>query len=646
MRVCFIAPVPDGAGVPDQSSRLLAELLAQRHEVTLIHSGGEGDLPGPPAGGGVREATAIATEELRSLHFSCDEHRRSAAAMETIRQLYGDRGPDYLEVHDRGADGLVPLQARRAADPLLAETTIAVRLAPSSELLNLHDATLHEAGNERVAQLEREQLRLADRLLWPGGDCLGLYRRHYRDLELPPAIRVRAPVPLPPRRSEASARPEGPLRLLFAGDLNRSSGVLDLVEACRGLPPRSWTLTLVGRDTPTATMAQSIRETIEVMSGEDPRLEFVEESTGTTLAERLVEADLLVEPSRLGVSSATAGAAMAAGVPVLAAPAGDLVEAVEDGVSGWHAEEVGARALGRALCRLESDRGELERVRRSGGPRRRAEELADPAPILDAYDELLAQPGRRDRPLRSPAQPPLVTGVVPYYRASEYVAEAVASLLAQTHPRVEVLVVNDGSFELADEVLGELSADPRVRVVTQVNRGESTARNLGARLAEGEYLIMLDADNVLEPRFAERALETLLGNPELLYATCWLRMIGPDGRETSVQPGSAALGNAVLADDRENWDGDTLAMLPRRVFTELGFEYHPEGSMHSDWQLYRWMRRRGLHGAVIPELLARYRVLSQSIIHSYPHQLQERSWWEAREQEELKEMSRSPGVAR
>jgi len=644
MRVCLIAPAPSDAGSPGHSPRLLAGLLSQRHEVTLIHSG-HGDEPAaPPPSSGFREVYATLPEELRALKFSCEDHRHAAAAMETLRLLYGEHGPDYLEVCDFRAHGLVALQARRTGDPLLARTTVAVRVSPATELRNLHDGLLHQPANRRLADLEREQLRLADRLLWPGGDCLDLYRRYYGEGELPPGARIRPPFELPP--GPAAAAPgsrEGPLRLLFAGELRRSAGVLDLVEACQLLPPESWSLTLLGADTRTATMGQSVRETIEAIGGEGPRLEFEEELGAAVLAERLSAADLLVLPARFEVSAGVGLAAMAAGVPVLATPVGDQVEAVADG-GGWQAADVGATALGRALCRLEADRGELERLRAAGAPQRRARELTDPQRTLDAYDELL---GARPKP--SPpraAEQPLVTGVVPYHRASAYVAEAVASLLDQTHPRVEVLVVNDGSFEPADEVLDELAADPRVRIVTQVNRGEGVARTVGARVAAGEYVAMVDADNVLEPGFVERALEAMRRHPDLAYVTCWLRMVGADGRDTSLHPGFAPLGNSVLGESAENWDGDTLALLPRRVFTELGFQFHPEGSMHSDWQLYRSMRRRGVYGAVIPERLARYRVLEDSLIHSHPQELQDRSWHESGEQmllEETRWIAEAPG---
>jgi glycosyltransferase involved in cell wall biosynthesis len=632
MRVCLIAPAPNDAGATAHSPRALAALLSRRHEVTLIHSGWGEERPELPLDPGFREAYSDLPEELTPLKFACEDHRHSAAVMESIRSLYGEEGPDFLEVPDFRAHGLVPLQARLGGEPLLAGTTIATRISPSTELINLQDGTLHLYDHKRLAELEREQLRLSDRLIWPGGDCLGLYRRYYGGEALPPGVRIRPAVEPPAAPAPSAATlPEGSLRLLYLGDLRRSRGVVDLVEACLSLPTESWHLTLAGRDTPTAGMDQSIQETIEVFSGEDRRIEFAPEPDGAALREHFAAADLLVVPSRLEVSAGVASAALGANVPVLATPVGDLVEAVEDGVSGWHAESTGPVALGAALRRLESDRGELARVRDSDGPVERARQLADPAPILAAYDELL---GSRAQPV--PVKPvgaggPLVTGVVPYFRAHEYVREAVASLLAQSYPELEVLVVNDGSFAPDDVVLAEFDDDPRVTVVTKPNGGEGPARTFGARIARGDYVVMLDSDNLLEPNFVERTLAVLLTEPDLAYVTCWLRMVSPDNGDTNAHPGFAPLGNSVVSGYAENWDGDTLAMLPQRVFTELGFEYHPEGSMHSDWELYRWLRASGRFGAVIPERLARYRILPDSLMRSYSDELQIRSWRESEE---------------
>lgn len=81
---------------PGHSLRHLAALLAERQEVTLIHSGyaGEPELPPTPR---FREVCAELPEELATLKFACDDHRHSAAVMETIRRLYGGRGPDLYD---------------------------------------------------------------------------------------------------------------------------------------------------------------------------------------------------------------------------------------------------------------------------------------------------------------------------------------------------------------------------------------------------------------------------------------------------------------------------------------------------------------------------------------------------------------------
>src|SRR5205823_2987268 len=102
--------------------------------------------------------------------------------------------------------------------------------------------------------------------------------------------------------------------------------------------------------------------------------------------------------------------------------------------------------------------------------------------------------------------PPLVSVIVPYYRIPAHVEEAVRSALTQTHPRCEVILVNDGSLLEEDWVIAELASRYPITVVTQVNSGLGAARNFGISQARGEYVVPLDADNVLEPTFVERAL--------------------------------------------------------------------------------------------------------------------------------------------
>lgn len=639
MKICLVSSEHSPWGGIGHSLWALAATLGSRHEVTLVEAWGSDDRrPRRTAPPGVRQAFAEPSPDLQRMAFSCDAHRRSAAVLETIERAYGDCGPDYLEVPDYLGHGLVPLQARKAGHPLLRDTLFGVRASATAELVSLHEGTLYQPGIELVAALEREQLRLADRLLWRGGDTLSLYRRYYSDIDLPEAVRVPPPLDRPPSPPVSRARDlDRPLEILFVGRLQRIKGALDLVEACLGLEADDWRLTMIGADTATAPAGQSVVLTIEAMCGDDPRINIEGPLPHEELQERWAEYDLLVAPSTLEIWGNVTVEAMRAGLPVLTTPVGGPAEIVEHGVTGWHTEGLGAGAIRQALNRLLANRDEVERVRASGAVYERFLRLTDPELVLEGYDRLLNPAGSpfSAQRRRGRADRELVTGVVPYHRSSAYVEEAVGSLLGQSHRNLEVLIVNDGSFEEEDDVLDRLASDPRVEVVTQLNGGEPSARNLGACLARGEYVAMLDADNVLEEDFVSLALETLRSDPALSYVTCWLRFIAPDGSDLE-SGGYAPLGNRVVGADSsesaesDNWDGDAIALFPRRIFAELGYRYEAAAGMQSDWELYRHLREDGRFGAVIPGLLAKYRVRPDSLSRTYEPALYQRTWRESR----------------
>lgn len=639
MKVCIISSEHGPAGGIGHSRRRMASLLASRHEVTLIHSGGVTEERSTPSDSEVREIFLDPPRQLAESIFCCEDHKLSAAVLAAIEEHFPDGGPDYVEVPDYRAHGLVPMQARRAGHPLLRETMFCVQLCSTAELMLLHNRELLHPQQRVQADLEREQLRLADRIVWRGGETLEMYRRYY-PFELPEAVRIRAPFHRPDDPPVAERRPtDGPLRMLYVGRLQRFKGAPDLAEACLRLPHDDWTLTMIGGDTATAPVGQSVRDTIEQMFAGDPRLTIEEPVAYDELQRRFPEFDLVVVPSRFEVWSNVTMESMRAGVPVLATPGGGPAELVVPGVTGWHTDDLGARAIGQAISRLIEDREEVERVRASGKIFERFLELTDREEILGTYDQMLSElrptVSARARSAKWGSEP-AVTGVIPYYRAAPYIGRAVHSLLQQTHRNLDVVVVNDGSFEPEDEILKEIGADPRVRVVTQLNSGESAARNLGIRLARGEYVVMLDADNEIEPEFVARSVDLLEREPDLAYVTCWLRFVDPDGKARRDPAGYAPLGNRVVRADETNCDGDTAAVLPRKVFMEEGYGYEPASVIQSDWELYRWLREDGRFGAVIPDWLVRYRVLEESVMRSQQAQAHARSWGEARDRMQLR----------
>ncbi len=100
-------------------------------------------------------------------------------------------------------------------------------------------------------------------------------------------------------------------------------------------------------------------------------------------------------------------------------------------------------------------------------------------------------------------QPGRVSVVIPCYNQAEYLPDAIRSALAQTYPDVEVVVVNDGSPDDTSEVARRY---PEVVLVEQENKGLSAARNAGIAASTGQYILPLDADDMIHPTYLEKAV--------------------------------------------------------------------------------------------------------------------------------------------
>jgi glycosyltransferase involved in cell wall biosynthesis len=110
---------------------------------------------------------------------------------------------------------------------------------------------------------------------------------------------------------------------------------------------------------------------------------------------------------------------------------------------------------------------------------------------------------------------PLVSVVMAVRNGMPYLPEAIDSILAQTMPDFELIVVNDGSTDDSQQYL-ESVTDSRLRVVSQPNAGPGASANRGMALAHGKYIARMDADDVSLPTRLERQAEFLAENRELV----------------------------------------------------------------------------------------------------------------------------------
>lgn len=138
----------------------------------------------------------------------------------------------------------------------------------------------------------------------------------------------------------------------------------------------------------------------------------------------------------------------------------------------------------------------------------------------------------------------LVTVAITNYNYGHFLADAVESALGQTYPDVEVVVVDDGSTDESRDVIA--SYGDRITAVLQKNAGQGAAFNAAWSHSRGDVVFFLDADDVLKPDAAERAVAELERNPELAKVQFRMQVVDADRRPVTVTPVAGALSDGDL----------------------------------------------------------------------------------------------------
>lgn len=200
----------------------------------------------------------------------------------------------------------------------------------------------------------------------------------------------------------------------------------------------------------------------------------------------------------------------------------------------------------------------------------------------------------------------LISIIIPCYNDAQYIEQAVNSALNQTYTNKEVIVIDDGSNFETKTVLKKL--EPKItKLITQENKGQSTARNVGIREAKGNYILVLDSDDFFEPNFCEEAVAVIKSNLDVKIVTSHLRrftdertldVFVPSGGDiTTFVLHNGATGSAMFR------KSDALALGGYDEQMRKGFE---------DWEFYIRLLASGGNAKVLPKLYLNYRVRNNS----------------------------------
>lgn len=147
---------------------------------------------------------------------------------------------------------------------------------------------------------------------------------------------------------------------------------------------------------------------------------------------------------------------------------------------------------------------------------------------------------------------PKASVIVPVYNVEAYLEKCVQSILRQTEQDFELLLVDDGSTDSSGQLCEELAKkDSRIRVIHQENQGLGGARNTGIREAKGDWLLLVDSDDWIEPEILEKSLEAGL-REEADMVVFPFRSVDEEGRELAVFRENVPLDRALSLKERKD----------------------------------------------------------------------------------------------
>lgn len=205
-----------------------------------------------------------------------------------------------------------------------------------------------------------------------------------------------------------------------------------------------------------------------------------------------------------------------------------------------------------------------------------------------------------------------VSVIIPAYNSSRYLVEAIDSVLRQTRPAYEIIVVDDGSTDNTKVALGPFIEQKQIKYVGQRNAGPAAARNRGIELAAGDLIAFLDADDIWLPNKLERQLPLFLDeNVGLVYGP---RIEFSDGREKTVNL-PRPTGNIFPLLIKSNFITNSSVIIRRSVLAETGnFDEDRHWQAIEDYEL--WLRIAARFKiSCVAEPVVKYRLHSNQISH-------------------------------
>jgi glycosyltransferase involved in cell wall biosynthesis len=627
---------PDyGGGIAAYSFHTVQMLRQRGHQLTVFAA-----AENAPGNIQVEESS----EGVRVVRFGTDQSPQSSALGQFAHWSYDaalvlagfcrkEGLPDALEVQEYLGMPYFLLQRRLALEDDLANLPVLVTTHTPLYLCRKYNhLPSYRFPGYWIGEMERFSMLAADEVVYPSN-----YLRNEIEKDLP-QIGEHSRVIANPYQIQGGAIPElsnaNRRGFLFTGRIERRKGIEALLTAFSKLWEAGLDepLHLVGDDWFDELNQCKMSETIQKQHGRfisAGLLVWEGKQPPQVVRQRLESARAMILPSLLENYPYAVLEAMAAGCPVIVSDSGGHAELVEDGISGYvfsHQKAGDLEQKIKLICDL--NRSEYERMISSA--RARVEQVSGYKAVAPQKEEALEWAREQVRPRKlypflrtierdsTQAYEPVVTGemgmlsvVIPFFNLGEYLEDTIKPFENLKDIAFEIIVMNDGSTDQPSlEKLGELKNEYHFRAEHSENLGLPAMRNIGAKLAKGEFLAFIDADDWMDPVFYQRAIEILRQYENVSFVGCWAAYYGDAGGywpTWTPEPPYAMVHNPI----------NTGALVYRRAdFLRFGlndpsFEYGME-----DYDSMLNLLDNGRRGVVIPEPYFKYRVRNNSMFHS------------------------------
>jgi glycosyltransferase involved in cell wall biosynthesis len=519
--------------------------------------------------------------------------------------------------------------------------------APAFVYLPYNRVPLYKFPDFWTGEMEKQSIRAADRVISPSQFLIGEVGKHINygprkpdflpygyepcqsghgaaGVSVEPVLAVGS-IPAPEPGGWTTIKPN---KIVYYGKLSPQKGSFELLEYFQGLWDEGFphALHVIGGtdivfQPEQATMGQIVRRSYDeyIRRG---LLVLHNKVAPERIPDALADAHVVVFPSIVDNLPFACLEALGCGKIVLASVQGGQREIIQDGINGFLFDHAIAGDFSRKLLGiLDLEPGQAEQVMTNARTSLERYSYGNIAPrkiavleqVIREYEPSRNFPFLWQEPIAEPVEDTgidaLLSVVIPFYNLGNYLHDCIASVLASTYRRLEIIVINDGSTDSGSlAMLDRWREHPDVTVIDQSNRGLAVTRNRGARRAAGRFLAFLDADDQVTPDYYEKAIGILNWYENVHFVGCWVKYFGgATGTWPAFTPGPPYL----LAHNPINSSGlvyKTASFLVSGL-NDRRLEYGLE-----DYESVVSMVSQGYSGVVLPESLHLYRVRPGSMI--------------------------------